>query len=137
MDSDLVDHLRSGGSPWGDLYKSIMDQVRLGHKDTWSMESVDQIHSGHPNPPKIISRYDKRSFETNVQLFLTSDKQNIFFRWSAYLWSQIWFTTILTSWSRLHVCSKSYYNEWRDFGEWHRPKKRKIFIISYVTLLTR
>ncbi len=34
----------------------MMDQVRPGHRDTRSTGSVDQIHLGHPDPPKIISR---------------------------------------------------------------------------------
>ena len=35
-----------------------MDLVRPGRGDMRSTGLVDQIHPGHPDPPKIISRYD-------------------------------------------------------------------------------
>lgn len=41
MDSDPINHPGSGRLPKGDPCGSIMDEVRPGHRDTQSTESMD------------------------------------------------------------------------------------------------
>ncbi len=56
-----------------------MDQVRLGHRDTQSTGSVDLIHPGYPDPPKIISRCISKAPSQSMtpipETFLTPERE--------------------------------------------------------------
>ncbi len=62
MDSDLVDHSESSRSPLGARRWIDVDQVRPGLRDMRSTGSTDLIHSEHPDPQKIFSRFEAEAF---------------------------------------------------------------------------